>query len=191
MEKQKKTQLHLVFNFLRTKKSNPRYKNSTGPVRTCENQSLLVVLTLSSLCSQFILLVCHVTKIGKENPMHSLCAWLSLTASYPDIGKFWCLLVYPVPLGFNIKKTYPTPKKPTPNQKTLQQAKPTYLKSVYTQVLPEKSKSNLADTFYTFSLLLLSFCPSEYMFLVTNIEVTWHKGEKAFLFHNSQNQTKI
>lgn len=49
--------------------------------------------------------------------MHSLCVWLSLTASYPDIGKFWCLLVYPVPLGFNIKKTYPTPKKPNPKPK--------------------------------------------------------------------------
>lgn len=82
MEKKERNQLLLVLN------QTQDIRISTGPVRTCENQSPLVVLILSSLCSQFILLVCHVTKIGKENPMHSLSAWLSLKASYPNANKF-------------------------------------------------------------------------------------------------------
>lgn len=37
----------------------------------CENQSLLIMLALSSLHSQFMLLLYYVLKVGKEKSMHS------------------------------------------------------------------------------------------------------------------------
>lgn len=72
-------------------KKNQDIRISTGPVRTCENQSPLVELTPSSLCSQFILLVCDVTKVGKENSMHSLLGflWELPIQILPNFGAYW------------------------------------------------------------------------------------------------------
>lgn len=55
---------------------------------TCENQSLLVVPTFSSLRLQFIQLLYCVIKIGKEKSMHSSASWISLKASCPDTNLF-------------------------------------------------------------------------------------------------------
>lgn len=203
MEKQKEnpTVFSLQFPWDQKENQTQDIRMSTGPVRTCENKSPLVVLILSSICSQFILVVCHVTKGGKGNPVQSFSAWLSLRASYPDTNKFWCSSVYSVPLGFNIKKHYApqtktqlkkkTNKKNPTKPKTTQQAKKksTYWKHVYTPVLPEKSKSNLADTFYFFTP------PSPFLSIRMHVSTNKYWGHfqrrESFLFHNAQNQKKI